>query len=78
MAVLSLPEKRLAMLMADLFGVNLAPATIARISQDYAARCQAFVDTLREQVVNAPVKHMDPHHARASPRPAYRSVRTGS
>ena len=42
-----LPEKRLAMLMADLFGVNLATATIARISQDYAARCQAFVDTLR-------------------------------
>ena len=31
-----LPEKRLAMLMADLFGVNL---TTARISQDYAARC---------------------------------------
>ena len=54
-----LPEKRLAMLMADLFGVNLATATIARISQDYAARCQAFVDTLREQVANAPVKHMD-------------------
>ena len=54
-----LPEKRLAMLMADLFGVNLATATIARFSQDYAARCQAFVDTLREQVAKAPVKHMD-------------------
>lgn len=54
-----LPEKRLAMLMGDLFGVNLATATIARISQDYATRCQAFVDTLREQVANAPVKHMD-------------------
>ena len=54
-----LPEKRLAMLMADLFGVNLATATIARISQDYAARCQSFVDTLREQVAKAPVKHMD-------------------
>jgi transposase len=54
-----LPEKRLAMLMADLFGVNLAKATIARISQDYAARCQSFVDTLREQVAKAPVKHMD-------------------
>jgi len=54
-----LPEKRLAMLMADLFGVNLATATIARISRDYAARCQAFVDTLREQVAKARVKHMD-------------------
>lgn len=54
-----LPEKRLAMLMADLFSVRLTAATIARISQDYAARCQAFVDTLREQVAKAPVKHMD-------------------
>jgi transposase len=53
------PEKRLAMLMADLFSVNLTTATIARISQDYAARCQAFVDTVREQVAKAPVKHMD-------------------
>lgn len=54
-----LPEKRLAMLMADLFGVNLATSTIARISQDYAGRCRALVDTLREQVAKAPVKHMD-------------------
>ena len=54
-----LPEKRLAMLMADLFGVTLTTATIARISQDYAARCQAFVDTLRERVTKAPVKHLD-------------------
>jgi transposase len=29
-----LPEKRLATLMADLFGVALVTATIARISQD--------------------------------------------
>ena len=54
-----LPEKRLATLMADLFGVNLATATIAQVSQDYAARCNAFVDTLRDQVARAPVKHMD-------------------
>jgi len=54
-----LPEKRLAMLMADLFGVRLTTATIARISQDYAARCQSFVATLRQQVAKAPVKHMD-------------------
>jgi transposase len=31
-----LPEQRLATLMADLFGVPLATATIARISQDCA------------------------------------------
>ena len=54
-----LPEKRLAMRMADLFGVHLTTATIARISQNYAARCQSFVDTLRKQVARAPVKHMD-------------------
>ena len=42
-----LPEKRLAALMADLFGVKLVTATIARISQDCAAtlpglrRCRA-------------------------------------
>lgn len=47
------------MLMADLFGPRLTTATIARSSQDYAARRQAFVNTLREQVVRAPVKHMD-------------------
>lgn len=54
-----LPEKRLAMLMADLFGVTLTTATIARISQDYAARCQAFVDTLRARIAKAPIKHLD-------------------
>lgn len=54
-----LPEKRLAMLMADLFGVNLTTATIARISQNYAERCKTFLDTLREQVAKVPVKHMD-------------------
>ena len=54
-----LPEKRLAVLMADLFSVNIATATIARISQDCAERCQVFVDAVRDQVAKAPVKHMD-------------------
>lgn len=54
-----LPEQRLATLMDDLFGVHLTTATIARINQDYAARCQAVVDALRQQVANAAVKHMD-------------------
>jgi transposase len=54
-----LPEKRLATLMADLFGVKLVTATIARISQDCAARLQCFADAVRDQVATAPVKHMD-------------------
>ena len=54
-----LPEKRLAMLMADLFDVRLATATITRISQDCAARFQGFVDAGRDQVAAAAVKHMD-------------------
>ena len=54
-----LPENRLAELMADLFGVNLATATIARISQDAARRFQGFAETVRNEVAKAPVKHMD-------------------
>ena len=54
-----LPEKRLATLMADLFGVRLATATIARISQDCAERFQGFVEVVRDRVAAAAVKHMD-------------------
>jgi transposase len=54
-----LPEKRLAALMADLFGVTLVTATIARISQDCALRLQGFADAVRDHVAAAPVKHMD-------------------
>ena len=54
-----LPEKRLATLMADLFGVRLATATIARISHDCAERFQGFANVVRDQVAVAPVKHMD-------------------
>ena len=54
-----LPEKRLAALMADLFGVKLVTATIARISQDCAQRFQGFADAVREHVAAAPVKHLD-------------------
>jgi transposase len=54
-----LPEKRLAVLMADLFGVKLVTATIARISQDCAERFQSFTEALRDHVAAAPVKHMD-------------------
>ena len=54
-----LPEKRLAELMADLFGVKLATATLARISQDAAHRFQVFAEAVRDHVAAAPVKHMD-------------------
>jgi transposase len=54
-----LPEDRLAQLMADLFGLKMVPATIARMSAAYAQRFRSFVDVLRERVAAARVKHMD-------------------
>src|SRR5207344_1557310 len=42
-----LPENRLAALMADLFGVKVAAATIARMSRTCAERLQGFVATVR-------------------------------
>jgi transposase len=54
-----LPEDRLVELMADLFGVKLAAATIARMSRTCAERLRGFAETLRNLVAGAPVKHMD-------------------
>jgi transposase len=54
-----LPEKRLAELMADLFGVNLVTATIASMSRNCAARFEGFAATVRDHVAAAPVKHLD-------------------
>jgi transposase len=54
-----LPEQRLAMLMADLFGVHLVTATIASMSRNCAARLQGFAAAVRDHVAAAPVKHMD-------------------
>jgi transposase len=54
-----LPEQRLATLMADLFGVHLVSATIARISQGCAERFQDFAAAVRDRVAAAPVKHLD-------------------
>ncbi len=54
-----LPEKRLAQMMADLFGVTLTTATIARMSQSCAARLGGFAATVRDHVAAAPVKHLD-------------------
>ena len=39
--------------------VHLVTATIARISQDCAARFQVFADVVRNRVAAAPIKHMD-------------------
>ena len=54
-----LPENRLATLMVDLFGVKVATATIARMSRACAERLHGFVETVRDLVAGAPVKHMD-------------------
>lgn len=54
-----LPEKRLAELMADLFGVHLVTATIASMSRHCAARFTDFAAALRDRVADAPVKHRD-------------------
>jgi transposase len=54
-----LPEDRLAELMADLFGIRLVAATIARMSRTCAARLHDFVDTVCALVAGAAVKHMD-------------------
>jgi hypothetical protein len=45
-----LPEDRLVELMADLIGVRIAAATIARISRSCAARLQDFVAAVRDRV----------------------------
>src|SRR3954453_18174482 len=54
-----LPEDRLAEAMADLFGVRLVAATIARMSRTCAGRAQGFVATVCARVKAAAVKHLD-------------------
>lgn len=54
-----LPQMRLSEAMADLFGVNLANATIAAISRAAAARFAGFTEALRGLIAAAPVKHLD-------------------
>lgn len=54
-----LAEKRLAALMADLFGVKLATATIGRISQECAGRLRGVADAVRDHMAAAPIKHLD-------------------
>ena len=54
-----LPEARLVELMADLFGVKLSAATIASMSGACATRLNGLVETIRDHVAGASVKHMD-------------------
>jgi transposase len=54
-----LPEDRLTALMADLFGVRLTAATIARMSRSCALSLHGFGEALRDLVAGARVKHMD-------------------
>lgn len=54
-----IPEDRLVELMADLFGVKLAAATLARFSRRCAQRFQGFVAGVCEAVQTSAVKHLD-------------------
>ena len=54
-----LPEARLVELMADLFGVKLSAATVAAMSGACARRLNGLVETIRDAIAGAPVKHMD-------------------
>jgi transposase len=45
--------------MADLFGVRIAAASIARISRSCTARLQDFVVAARDGIAAAAGKHMD-------------------
>jgi transposase len=54
-----LPEKRLAVLMADLFGVQLATATIAAMGRNCAVRFESFATAVCDRIAAAAVKHLD-------------------
>jgi transposase len=53
------PEDRLAELMADLFNVKLAAATVARMSAGCAEHFQGFVAAVLQFIKDAAVKHLD-------------------
>ena len=54
-----IPEDRWVELMADLFGVKLAAATIARMSTKAVEQVQGFVAAVGQLVKTAAVKHLD-------------------
>ena len=69
-----LPEDRLVELMADLFGVKRAAATLARMSTTCAARFQGFVDHLCQRVKEATVKPLDETGFRIGAKTPWRHV----
>jgi transposase len=54
-----IPEDRLVELMADLFGVKLAAATLARMSAACAVRFQGFAGAVYRLIQTVAVKHLD-------------------
>ena len=56
-----IPEQRLRELMADLFGVEIAKATIAAMAQRTADRFETFIEQLTRLLRSAlvPLKHLD-------------------
>jgi transposase len=54
-----LPEKRLAAVMADMFGVQLTTATIAAMRRNCAVRFESFATAVRDRIAAAAVKHLD-------------------
>ena len=68
-----LPEARLVELMADLFGVKLSAATLASMSSACAKRVKGVVETIRDRIAGAPIKHMDETDETGFPSAAKRS-----
>ncbi len=54
-----IPEDRLAELLRDVFGVDLATATIAAMGHKKAAELAGLAATIGAHVKQAPVKHLD-------------------
>ncbi len=54
-----IPEDRLAELMADVFGVDLATSTIAAMGQRKAQELAGLAEHIEQEVKQAAVKHLD-------------------
>ena len=54
-----IPEDRLAELMGDVFGVDLATSTIAAMGQRKAQELEGLAEHIEQQVKQAAVKHLD-------------------
>jgi len=54
-----IPEDRLAELMDDVFGVDLATSTLAAMGQRKAQELAGLAEHIEQQVKQAPVKHLD-------------------